>query len=125
MASFAVGGNGNWGFRHEMDEEGIRDWADFLRRYKEVRGDVTAAYPVVCGTQGGSPEIHEKLNTENGRGIVVFFTHGAGTFTHVTQPLKLVPAHITGAQSVKIQNNGRVRLTVELEEDEALVVFFH
>ena len=134
MAALALGGNGIWGFLQEMDEEAVNDWALFLQRYKEVREDVTAAYPVMSGAQGSSPEIHEKLNPADGRGIVVFFTHGAGTFTHVTQPLSKVPGRITcfpetAAQDTvllktDLQENGRVRLTVRLEEDEACVVFF-
>ena len=124
MAAFALGGNGIWGFLQEMDEEGIRDWAQFITEYKKVREDVTAAYPVKSGVQGASPEIYEKINPANGRGIVVFFTHGAGSFTYVTQPLKVQPAKIKGADQVTYQENGRIRLDVKLEEDEAAVVFF-
>ncbi len=124
MAAFALGGNGIWGFLQEMDEEGIQDWAEFIENYKKVREDVTAAYPVRSGNQGSSPEIYEKRSMENGRGIVVFFTHGAGSFTYVTQPVRTKPSQICGADEVTYLDNDRIRLEVKLEEDEARVVFF-
>ena len=54
----------------------------------------------------------------------MFFTHGAGTFTYVTQPLKTMPERIEGSDHNMVLEDGRIRLQVRLEEDEAKVVFF-
>ena len=124
MASLTLGGNGIWGFLQQMTEEDICRWAEFLKKYKRVREDVTRSYPRLTGNPGGSPEIHEKLDRQTGRGIVVFFTHGGGRFTYMTGPLAKTPASIDGADEYRITESGRVSLTVKLDEDEARVVFF-
>ncbi len=125
MAAFALGGNGIWGFLQEMKQEDIARWSIFLEKYKRVREDITLAYPLQKGNQGGSPEIHEKLNVANGRGAVIFFTHGGGSFTHITQPLDILPTEVDGADEVTYLDNNRVRIRVNLDTDEARVVFFY
>ena len=124
MAALALGGNGIWGFLEELSEEDIARWETFLTNYKLVRDDVVKAYPIQRGLQGGSPEIHEKINHETGRGFVIIFTHTKGRFEYVTQPLPYEPKSVIGCDSYGFQKNGSIRLIVTLETDAAQVVFF-
>lgn len=123
MAAMALGGNGIWGYLSELSKEDIARWKSFTDLYKQVRDDITKAYPVRCGRLGGSPEIHEKINPETGRGAVVVFTHGAGCFTHVTQPLSALPSTIIGAEEWRLVDENRISVTVRIAEDDAAVVF--
>lgn len=122
MAALALGGNGIWGYLDEMDEEGIAHWADFTEKYKRVRDAVTRAYPITRGLQGGSPEIHEKIDPETGTGIVVFFTRAAVNASYRTQPLARYPDEVVGADGYSACGT-RLDIDVRLNGDEAKVVF--
>ena len=90
--------------------------------YRKVRDDVTNAYPRIRGKIGGSPEVYEKLS-ENGRGMVTFFTRTAGTMKHITAPVPEPEKRIvTGADAVEVKGSSLV-ITVNLERDGARCVF--
>ena len=125
LAALMLGGNGIWGDLLALSETDIANFAEPLRDYKKVADAVTRAYPRVTGFAGSSPEIHEKLDAGTGTGIVAFFTVAPGAFTYVTQALAADSAlEIKGADSWERLSDGRVKLTVKLERDDARVVFF-
>lgn len=85
LSSLVLGQNGIWGDLPAVSEEGIARFGETLARYKQVRDDITAAYPVRTGEVGGSPEIHEKIYDATGRGVVCLFASTGGTYTYVTE----------------------------------------
>ena len=68
-----LGGNGIWGNLPEISDKGVDRYKEASSKYKQVRDDITKSYPILKGNVGGSPEIHEKVNPETGRGMVVIF----------------------------------------------------
>ena len=83
LASLVLGQNGIWGDLLEVTEDGVARIGDFLRRYKQVRDDITEVSLIRTGTVGGSPEVYEKLS-HHGRGAISIFASAAGTYTYVT-----------------------------------------
>jgi alpha-galactosidase len=124
-AALALGGNGIWGDLLALKEEEIDFWKRFTDEYKKVRDDVTVAYPRVMGMVGSSPEIHEKLNMQNGKGLVAVFTHSAGEFVHITQPLPSKPSVVVGADEYEMLPDNRLKLTLRMERDGARTVFVY
>jgi alpha-galactosidase len=123
LASLYLGGNGSWGDLHSLQAEEIEELARGIAAYKKVRQDVTLAYPRVTGFIGASPEIHEKLNPETGRGLVAFFTREPVEAEYCTQVLEREAA-VQGADEWERLPNGRYRLRLSLKQNEARTVFF-
>ena len=73
LGSLILGQNGIWGDLPAVSKEGVKRFAETLSKYKQVRDDISAAYPARSGEIGGTPEIHEKINPETGKGAVVIF----------------------------------------------------
>jgi alpha-galactosidase len=117
-----LGGNSIWTDLHALKEEEIEEIAALIRRYKSVARDITEAYPLVRGFNGASPEIHEKLDPETGRGIVVFFTREPVDLVYCTQVLARV-SEVSGADEWQVLANGRLKLWVSLGQNEARIVF--
>ncbi|HMN59248.1 MAG TPA: hypothetical protein PJ988_02720, partial [Anaerolinea sp.] len=81
-------------------------------------------YPRTRGFIGSSPEIHEKINSEAGAGLVAFFTVAPGTYSYLTQPLDLEKlGEIKGADEWEATEDGCLKLTVSLPADGARTVF--
>ena len=73
---------------------------------------------------GSSPEIYEKIDPQTASGAVIFFTVAPGQFTFVTQPVEAKRLKtVTGADAWELTPDGRLKMTVELERNEARVVF--
>jgi alpha-galactosidase len=85
LASLVLGQNGIWGDLPALSESGVARFGETLARYKQIRDDITAAYPVRSGDIGGSPEVHEKIYDATGRGVVCLFASTSGTYTYVTE----------------------------------------
>ena len=85
IASSILGHNGIWGDLPAVSDSGVELIGQALRRYKQVRDDITHSDPVTRGFVSGSPEIHEKISRENGRGAVVVFATAAGEYSYVTK----------------------------------------
>jgi alpha-galactosidase len=122
LASMFLGGNYIWSDLFVLTKEEIAEIAALIGRYKKVARDVTEAYPLVRGFNGASPEIHEKLNPETGRGIVVFFTREPVDLVYCTQPLAGI-AGVSGAEEWQSLADGRLKLRVSLGQNEARIVF--
>ena len=109
LASLILGQNGIWGDLLAVSEEGVERIGAFLRRYKEVKGDITEATLLRTGAVGGSPEIYEKV-APSGRGAVSLFASG-GTHTYVTaHPVADAVWHNEGVLVARIEG-GRARIT--------------
>lgn len=121
LASLALGGHGFWGDLGILTKEDIRLLRDGIDQYKAVRDDATRAYPHRQGIAGSSPEIHVKINPENGRGAILFFTVQAGRYQYVIAagpPGRTVE----GADETETLPSGAIRVSVELDRNEARLV---
>jgi len=123
FCALMLGGNGIWGDLLALSTEDRRLLRSHLLDYKRAGAAVTRAYPRVTGFAGSSPEIHEKLDPKTGSGAVVFFSVAPGRIAHVTQRLSARPKEVKGADEWEWQD-GRVKLTVNLERNGARPVYF-
>jgi alpha-galactosidase len=86
LASLILGQGGIWGDLPAISEGGVTLFGTVLGKFKQVRDDITEAYPVESGPVGGTPEVHEKI-AANGRGVVVLFArHGAYRYITAGRP---------------------------------------
>jgi hypothetical protein len=125
LASLALGGNGIWGDLASLEEADMAFWTEMIKKYKKVAESATLSYPIAKGYIGSSPEVYEKINEEDGKGFVAFFTKEKGVFTHVTRKLARGTVSVDGANAVEELEGGRVKVTVELDADDARLVFFN
>jgi alpha-galactosidase len=124
LASLVLGQNGIWGDLPAVSDEGVALIAEVLAHYKQVRDDVTAAAPVTAGVVGGSPEIHEKINPETGRGLVAIFAEAPGVYSYVTSvPVASTYWAATGI-AVNLDGAGRARLDIAFAERGGKLVIF-
>jgi alpha-galactosidase len=124
LASLILGQNGIWGDLLNVSDAGVALFGEILRRYKQVRADITVADPVRRGIIGGSPEVHEKINPVTGRGAVAIFAAVAGRYSYVTDRAVAAPYWAGDGVAVTIEPDGRARLDVDLAEPGAALVFF-
>lgn len=119
-----LGSNGIWGDLLNLTQGDISLFSETLCKYKKVAGAVTSSYPVSKGFIGSSPEIYEKIDYTSGKGIVCFFTKTKGTFTHITGRMNAAEGLcIDGADHYELTSDGRAKLTVSLDYNDARTVF--
>ena len=124
LASLILGQNGIWGEILKTSEGGARLFDTILAKYKQVRGDITAASMVSLGEPGGSPEVYEKINPKTGKGCVVIFANAHGSYTYICQN-KVVPQNFkTEGVEVKRDERGRAVITATFKEPSARIIFF-
>jgi alpha-galactosidase len=124
IITLMLGFGGIWGDLCSLDPEGIARIGNWIRLYKQVRDDVTAAYPIQTGSPSGSPEIHEKIN-DNGRGLVAIFAQAPGRYQYVTHSGTV--AELVAMEGVEVARraDGRALLTVMFQPGQtARVVLF-
>jgi alpha-galactosidase len=125
LASLVLGQNGVWGDLLSLSEETIATFARITDFYKQVRQDITQAYPVRTGEVGGSPEVHEKVHTETGRGAVCLFASGQGTYTYTTQNKVNANSWATNGVVLKSLASGQAHIRATFGPGEyAKIVFF-
>jgi alpha-galactosidase len=124
LASLVLGQNGIWGDLLNVTEEGVTRIGDFLRRYKQVRDDITEATLVRTGQVGGSPEVYEKIGSR-GRGVVSLFASAPGTYTYVTRtPVVESAWHNDGVTVTRdATGHGVLRATFRRGEHAKVVLF--
>ncbi len=83
LASLVLGQGGIWGDLPAISGKGVALFGTVLGKFKQVRDDITEAFPVRRGPVGGAPEVHEKIGP-NGRGVVVLFAR-RGSFRYITE----------------------------------------
>ena len=124
LAALMLGGNGIWGDLLSLSEADVALLHEHLVDYKRVAEAVTRAYPRQRGFIGASPEVYEKLDPVTASGIIVFFTVTPGTVVHLTQPLDLQRLEgVKGAREWERTPDGRLRVVIDLERDDARVVY--
>ena len=125
IASLVLGQNGIWGDLCALSEAGIARFGTALGLYKQVRGDITRAYPVRVGMVGGSPEVHEKIWNKSGRGVVSVFAGTRGTYTYITQNTVTGDVWHNHGVEVKRLPDGKARIVATFGNGEyAKVIFF-
>ena len=125
LASLVLGQNGIWGDLVALPEDAIATYGTALGLYKQIRDDITAAYPFRTGAVGGSPEIHEKIHETTGRGVVSLFADAAGTYTYVTNSPVADGIWRNHGVTVTRDAKNRAVITAEFKPGEkAKIVFF-
>jgi alpha-galactosidase len=124
LASLILGQNGIWGDLLSVSETGVERFGQVLGLYKEVRGDITEAYPVRSGILGGSPEVHEKVSARTGRGAVAIFAGAAGQYVYVTRNRVADTWWASEGVTLSRDQAGRARLEVTLERPGAVLALF-
>lgn len=118
LASLVLGRNGIWGDLLGVSAEGVKLFGKVLSLYKQIRDDITLSSPVRSGFVGGSPEIHEKISSNTGCGVVAAFAATAGNYTYVTE--KAVADAYWSSEGVSITRNieGRAYLGLNFNKLE-------
>jgi alpha-galactosidase len=114
LASLILGQGGIWGDLPAVSDRGVALFGTVLGKYKQVRDDITDAFPVRSGPVGGAPEVHEKIGP-SGRGVVVLFGR-RGSFRYITanRPDRRV-WHDPGT-TVAFDDSGRAVITADFTE---------
>jgi alpha-galactosidase len=85
LASLVLGGNGLWGDLPAVSPAGVEQIASLVSAYKQVRADITAGSSIRSGEVSTSPEIYEKINQLNGRGVVALFTNSPESVHYISK----------------------------------------
>jgi alpha-galactosidase len=126
VASLILGQNGIWGDLPAVSKEGTDLIGRLIALYKQVRDDVTEAFPVRSGEVGANPEIHEKINAKTGRGAVVVFSSVSGQYTYVTANAADRKFSAPDDTEVTFTADGRAKIvaTFPTRRGGAKIVFF-
>ncbi len=124
LASLILGQNGIWGDLVGLSPEAVEHFALVLEKYKRVREDITAAWPVRSGAVGGCPEIHEKINDETGRGAVVIFATERGIYEYTTENQVVEKEWHEGDVTIARDAQGRARIQATFKNPGAAIIFF-
>lgn len=136
IGSLILGQNGIWGDLPNISEAGVERFGTALSKYKVVRDDITNSHPVRSGAIGGSPEIHEKIYTESGRGAVVIFYNYKnvwgkdpansfpGEFTYITEHKVDKKFWTNPGTEVTFDTQGRAIITAKFSGAGAKIVLF-
>lgn len=129
VASMMTGQHGIWGDLAAVSPSGIELLRTIIDRYKDVARDAVRARSLRRGLVGGSPEIHEKVLDNTGRGVVVLFAPHRGTYRYTTAARvhrRIGWDSSSGPNSVSISllPDGRADIAVTLDTDGAAMIFF-
>jgi len=124
VGSLILGQNGIWGDLPKISKEGIAFFSKTLGMYKQVRDDMTSTSMIRDGAVGGSPEVYEKINPENGRGAIVIFSSHAGTYSYISKNKVDPKFWTTSGVKLQIDQSGLARIDVEFKTAEAKIIFF-
>ena len=123
VASLVLGQNGIWGDLPKVSTEGAQLISTVLGKYKQVREDMAGSFPVRSGAVAGTPEIHEKILDENGRGGVVIFATKQARFTYITQGKPVRNWWASEGTEVRFDDLGHAVITADTSDGAALVFF--
>lgn len=136
IGSLILGQNGIWGDLLSLSNESIDRFGNTLGKYKQVRQDINLSYPHQTGEIGGSPEIHEKINLETGKGVVVIFYNYKnawrrsaekafpGSFSYVTKSRPSQKFWSNEPVDVLFDENGHAFIQADFKGPGARIVFF-
>jgi alpha-galactosidase len=94
-----------------------------LSKYKQVREDMAASFPIRSGAVAGTREIHEKISEQTGRGGVVLFSTTAGRFDYITQRKTVNKWWATPGATVEFDNGGHAIIHSEIVQGASIVLF--
>jgi len=123
LASLILGQNGIWGDLLSVSVEGVKLFGDILGSYKHIREDITEAYPKVTGEPGETFEVHEKINTANGCGVIALFANLPGTYTYKVKQKTNEKVMIYGDVTVEFCEDDIV-ITATYSKANVVIVFF-
>ena len=124
VGSLILGQNGIWGDLLKISPEGVGFFHESLGYYKQVRDDITKATILRDGAVGGSPEVYEKINKENGKGAMVVFSSHKGSYEYVSRSKPNQKYWSTEGVELKFDNEGYAVIKVSFEKSEAKIIFF-
>ncbi|HEY8688658.1 MAG TPA: alpha-galactosidase [Chitinophagaceae bacterium] len=124
IASLILGQNGIWGEILKTSPEGTKLFGDILHIYKQVKYDITLASPVNYGLPGESTEIHEKINPENGKGVVVIFGTGKLEVLYITKSRVSKKIWFNDGVTVNYDDKGRAVIKASFSNTGAKIIFF-
>ncbi|WP_336789360.1 alpha-galactosidase [Paenibacillus sp. MMO-177] len=124
LASLMLGHNGIWGELAGVSVKGREYMRLWLDRYKQIRDSITISPPIVTGVVGGSPEIHEKINEANGKGIVSLFASSIGTYSYVTHRKVHRDAAASAGVKLSYTAEGQAFIEFTVTEPGAAIVLF-
>lgn len=124
VGSLILGQNGIWGDLLKISPEGVRFFHETLAYYKQVRDDITKATIIRDGAVGGSPEVYEKINKENGKGAMVVFSSYRGSYEYVSRSKPNQKYWSTKGVDLKFDKDGYAVIKVSFEKAEAKIIYF-
>lgn len=124
VGSLILGQNGIWGDLLKISPEGIGFFNETLGYYKQVRDDITKATIIRDGAVGGSPEVYEKINNENGKGAMVVFSSHKGSYEYVSRSKPDPKNWATKGVDLTFDKEGYAVIKVSFEKAEAKIIFF-
>lgn len=125
VAAMLLGGNGIWGDLPALADADREMFRTAVAHYKAIASDACRSSVRRRGFIGSSPEVYEKIDPETGRGVVICFTAKPVRLEHVTQALdQAASLNVVGADSFT-RVGQRLRLRVNLERDQARVVYVY
>jgi len=123
LGSLVLGQNGIWGDLPKVSEAGVDVISTVLSKYKQVRDDMAAAFPLRSGAVAGVPEIHEKISQATGRGGVVLFSTSPGKFSYITQSRPVKEYWATPKTTVAFDSADHANITADTADGAAIVFF--
>ena len=124
VGSLILGQNGIWGDLLKISPEGLTFFNESLGYYKQVRDDITNATIIRDGAVGGSPEVYEKINKENGRGAMVLFSSHKGSYEYISQSKPNQKYWSTEGVDISFDSKGFALIKVNFDKAEAKIIFF-
>lgn len=123
IGSLILGQDGIWGDLPKVSSEGVQLIATLLSKYKQVREEMAASFPLRSGAVAGMPEIYEKLSGQTGRGGVVLFSPSPGEFTYITRQRAATAWWATPGTHVRFDASGHAIVTANIDEGASIVFF--
>jgi len=124
VGSLILGQNGIWGDLLKISPEGVGFFHETLRYYKQVRDDITKSTIHRDGSVGGSPEVYEKINKENGNGAMVIFSSHKGSYEYVSKSKPNQKYWSTKGVDLTFDKEGYAVIKVSFDKAEAKIIFF-
>ena len=124
VGSLILGQNGIWGDLLKISPEGVGFFHESLAYYKQVRDDITKSTILRDGAVGGSPEVYEKINKENGKGAMVVFSSHKGSYEYVSKTKPNQKYWSTKGVDLTFDKDGYAIIKVSFEKAEAKIIFF-
>jgi len=124
VGSLILGQNGIWGDLLKISPDGVAFFNESLGYYKQVRDDITKSTIIRDGAVGGSPEVYEKINKENGKGAMVVFSSHKGSYEYVSRSKPNQKYWSTNGIDLTFDKEGHAIIKVSFDKAEAKIIFF-